>query len=94
MKIEKEQDLGLPKASDANLTHMGALHSLRVAAHRLSDTRKKPKLKTRDLVGLLLSHSARAWRNSMPHVTVKISVKMPNGTPAIRFSCPGNSAKA
>jgi hypothetical protein len=99
MKIEKEQDLvlskkqdlGLPKSSDANLTHMGALHSLRVAAHRLADTRKKPKLKTRDLVGLLLSHSARAWRSSMPHVAVKISVKMPNGTPAVRLSFPVNS---
>ncbi len=91
MKIEKEQNLGLPKSNDASLTHIGALHSLRIAAHRLSDTRKKPKLKTRDLVGLLLSHSARAWRSSMPPVVVRISVKMPNGTPAVRFSFPVNS---
>ena len=88
MKTDKEQDLGLAKLGDAASSYVGALSSLRLAAHRLADTRKKPKLKTRDLVGLLLSHSARAWRSSMPHVAVKVSVNTPNGTPAVRFSCP------
>jgi hypothetical protein len=88
MNIEKEQTTGAPKAASTNPLNMSSLAALRVAAHRLSDTRKKPKLKTRDLVGLLLCHSARAWRNSMPHVAVKVSVKLPNGMPAVRFSCP------
>ncbi len=61
------------------------LSALRTAAMRLADARKKPKLKTRDLVGLLLSHGARAWRNSLPPVTVKLVVKSPDGVSAVRF---------
>jgi hypothetical protein len=60
------------------------LGALRVAAMRLADTRKKPRLKTRDLVGMLLSHGARAWRNSLPPVTVKLTVKTPDGISAVR----------
>ena len=52
---------------------------------RLAETRKKPRLKTRDLVGLLLSHSARAWRSSMPYVSVKLAVLAPNGKAAVRY---------
>lgn len=63
-----------------------ALSVLRATALRLADTRKKPRNKTRDLVGLLLSHSARAWRASMPSVKVKIAVKSANGNAAIRLS--------
>jgi hypothetical protein len=88
MKTELENRASAPKTAGAAMPGLGSLSLLRMAAHRLSDTRKKPKLKTRDLVGLLLCHSARAWRNSMPHVAVKISVKLPNGAPAVRFSCP------
>jgi hypothetical protein len=88
MKTELEKGLGAPKPLETKTSHAGAISALRMAAHRLADTRKKPKLKTRDLVGLLLCHSARAWRNSMPYVAVKIAVNMPNGSPALRFSCP------
>jgi hypothetical protein len=62
------------------------LGSLRLAAMRLSDTRKKPRLKTRDLVGMLLSHGARAWRQSQYPVQVRLTVKTPNGTPAVSYS--------
>ena len=61
------------------------LSALRTAAMRLADTRKKPKLKTRDLVGLLLSHGARAWRSSLPAVKVKLAVQTPDGITAVRF---------
>ena len=61
------------------------LGALRTAAMRLADTRKKPKLKTRDLVGMLLSHGARAWRSSLPPVKVKLAVKTPEGITAVRF---------
>ena len=60
------------------------LGALRTAAMRLADTRKKPKMKTRDLVGMLLSHGARAWRSSLPAVTVKLAVKTPDGVTAVR----------
>ncbi len=60
------------------------LGALRTAAMRLADTRKKPKMKTRDLVGMLLSHGARAWRSSLPVVTVRLAVKTPDGVTAAR----------
>jgi hypothetical protein len=88
MKTDKEQKLDSTKSSNVTLPAAGALSALRIAALRLADTRKRPKLKTRDLVGLLLSHSSRAWRHSMPPVSVKISVRMPDGQPALRFSFP------
>jgi hypothetical protein len=67
------------------------LGALRTAAMRLADTRKKPKLKTRDLVGLLLSHGARAWRCSLPPVKVTLAVKTPDGVTAVRFGYSGKS---
>ena len=61
------------------------LGALRAAAMRLADTRKKPKMKTRDLVGMLLSHGARTWRSSLPVVRVKLAVKSPDGMTAVRI---------
>ena len=78
-----EQNLEKPAAQ---LKRPATLGALRIAAMRLSETRKKPKLKTRDLVGLLLSHGARAWRNSLPPVAVKLAVKTPYGTHAVRYT--------
>lgn len=69
-----------------------SLGALRIAAMRLADTRKKPKLKTRDLVGLLLSHGARAWRCSLPPVKVTLAVKTPDGIAAVRFGYSGKAA--
>jgi hypothetical protein len=78
-------DQSAPKPSTEGKTHTATLSALRMAAVRLADTRKKPKLKTRDLVGLLLSHGARAWRSSMPVVITRLSVKTPDGVTAVRF---------
>lgn len=63
-----------------------SLGALRLAATRLSETRKKPRLKTRDLVGLLLSHGARAWRSSQYPVQVRLSVCTPEGARAVTYS--------
>lgn len=62
------------------------LGTLRLAAMRLSEARKKPRLKTRDLVGMLLSHGARAWRQSQYPVQVRLSVKTSTGTSAVNYS--------
>ena len=44
-----------------------APHPLRQAAMRLADIRRSgSRLKTKDLIGLLVSHGARAWRCSLP----------------------------
>jgi hypothetical protein len=63
------------------------VQALYQAATRLADARRgAPRFKTRDLVGLLLSHGARTWRNSQPHVTVRLKVRSPEGCTAVRVS--------
>ena len=62
------------------------VQALHQAAVRLADIRRGgPRFKTKDLVGLLLSHGARTWRNSLPVATVRIRVFAPNGKPAIKI---------
>lgn len=62
------------------------VQALNQAAVRLADVRRGgPRFKTKDLVGLLLSHGARTWRNSLPVATVRIRVFAPNGKPAIKI---------
>lgn len=71
---------------EAKALEPATLSTLRSAAMRLSDARKKPRLKTRDLVGMLLSHGARAWRASQYPVQVRLKVRMPDGTCAVSYS--------
>ena len=86
--IDMRADTNQPEGAktDDPVSQSATLGSLRLAAMRLSDARKKPRLKTRDLVGMLLSHGARAWRQSQYPVQVKISVKTPSGTRAVSYS--------
>lgn len=63
------------------------VQALYQAAARLADMRRgAPKYKTRDLVGLLLSHGARTWRNSQPVTDVRLRVYTPAGKSALRIS--------
>ena len=64
------------------------LSALRQAALRLSDAKRKPKLKTRDLVSLLLSHSARAWRCSLPFTNVRLTVCGVDGQRVVKLGTP------
>ena len=84
MRADKDRNEGAKSADPAS--QPATLGSLRLAAMRLSDVRKKPRLKTRDLVGMLLSHGARAWRQSQYPVQVKITAKTPGGTRAVSYS--------
>ena len=62
------------------------VQALHQAAVRLSDVRRGgARFKTKDLVGLLLSHGARTWRNTMPVVNVRIRVFAPGGKPAVKI---------
>lgn len=62
------------------------VQALHQAAVRLADIRRGgPRFKTKDLVGLLLSHGARTWRNSLPVATVRIRVFAPNGKSAVKI---------
>ncbi len=67
-------------------TQSASISALRQAAYRLSDAKRKPKLKTRDLVGLLLCHSARAWRCSLPKANLRLSVFSLDGKTAVRLN--------
>jgi hypothetical protein len=62
------------------------VQALYEAASRLADIRRgAPKFRTRDLVGLLLSHGARTWRNSLPTADVRLRVFTPGGKAAVRM---------
>lgn len=52
----------------------------------MADIRRgAPKFKTKDLVGMLLSHGARSWRNSLPVAEVRLRVFSPGGRHAVRL---------
>jgi hypothetical protein len=56
------------------------------ASTRLADVQRgAPRFKTKDLVGLLLSHGARTWRCTMPVARIRIRVFAPDGKPAIKL---------
>ena len=61
-------------------------HPLQQAAFRLGEARDgRSRLKAKDLVGLLLSHGARAWRASQPIAYTRIRTIAPEGHTAIHM---------
>ena len=63
------------------------VQALHQAAMRLADIRRTgARFKTKDLVGLLLSHGARTWRNTLPVVVIRLRVFAPDGKPAVKIS--------
>ncbi len=64
----------------------GVLHPLHEAALKLASIGlPRSKGKTRDLVAMLLSHGARAWRGGQPGVTLHLHVTSPTGRYPIRL---------
>ncbi len=54
------------------------LHPLHEAAMRIADIGlNRSKAKTRDLVGMLLTHGARAWRSTQPRAGIHLHVAAP-----------------
>jgi hypothetical protein len=84
--IEMHADINQTDKAEDKVVQPATLGALRLAAMRLSESRKKPRLKTRDLVGLLLSHGARAWRATQYPVQIRISVRTPEGARAVTYS--------
>lgn len=75
--------LPLRKEKTAAEAGVQALHH---AARRLAEMREAgPRVKTRDLVALLLSHGARSWRATLPVAHVHIRVHTPEGKSAVRL---------
>jgi hypothetical protein len=83
-------------SADANKAQPGAAkpHALHEVVKHLRDQQPsgqffgKPRFKTREVIGFLLGHGARAWRGSMPVVRPRIKVMTPKGQYAakIRFN--------
>lgn len=62
------------------LAASSVLHPLHEAAYRLADLGlREKKSKTKDLIGLLLSHGARAWRYSQPEANIHLHVAAQGG---------------
>lgn len=63
------------------------LHPLHEAALRLAGGLglSKSREKTRDLVSLLLSHGARAWRQSQPEASIHLHVSIRSGRAPVRM---------
>lgn len=68
---------GLVPAPTGKRKRLGSgLHPLHEAAMRIADIGlNRPREKTRDLVGLLLTHGARAWRSTQPEAKLRIRVR-------------------
>ncbi|MFS8049566.1 hypothetical protein [Rhizobium sp. BR 314] len=57
-----------------------ALHPLHEAAMRLADLGlSRSRNKTKDLIGILLCHGARAWRYSQPDAHIHLHITAPSG---------------
>ncbi|MEX6507643.1 hypothetical protein [Jiella sp. M17.18] len=84
-----QQGLGLDQTAQALAAPTAAtagMHPLQQAALRLGEARDgRSRLKAKELVGLLLSYGARAWRASQPISHSRIRVGTPNGMPAVRM---------
>ncbi|OLP60548.1 hypothetical protein BJF93_22330 [Xaviernesmea oryzae] len=62
-----------------------ALLPIHEAAMRIAEIGALPRSKTRDLVSLLLTHGARAWRSTQPEVQVHLHVRTPAKRKAVRI---------
>ena len=63
-----------------------ALHPIHEAAMRLAGAGlPKSRGRTRDLVALLLSHGARAWRQSQPQARIHLHIGPSDGHAAVRL---------
>lgn len=63
-----------------------SLHPLHEAAMKIAELGfARPRDKTRDLVGLLLTHAARAWRYSQPAAQIHLHVSGRSGRAPIHM---------
>ena len=62
------------------------LHPIHEAAMKIAGLGLNRKSgKTRDLVALLMSHGARAWRANQPYVSLHLHVRNPKGALPVRL---------
>lgn len=69
-----------PPGTEVKKPYRPTLHPLHEAAMRIADLglgRKRSV--TKDLIGILLCHGARAWRYSQPEANIHLHVRAPGG---------------
>lgn len=82
---ENELNFSPPAGSTGKLKGSG-LHPLHEAALRLAGMGiNRPKERTRDLVTLLLSHGARAWRHAQPPANIHLHLSARGGRSPLRL---------
>ena len=71
--VDDQDNRGLMSANNI-------LHPLHEAAYPLTDIGfREKRSKTKDLIGLLLSHGARAWRYSQPEASIHLHISSQAG---------------
>lgn len=68
-------------------TRVNSNNPLYVAATWLAhkSLERKSEQKTQDLVGMLLTHGARAWRMSQPRSMISVKSQNPSGFSSVRI---------
>ncbi len=85
MSINQHEVLNFsrPKTEPKLPTAAQALHD---AAKQLAKQNLgRPRLKTKDIVGYLLGHGARAWRASFPVASPRVKAITPDGMLAVKI---------
>ena len=73
--VTNEHPTNLAESRAKRKTVRSGLHPLHEAAMRIADLGLgRSRSKTKDLVGILLAHGARAWRSGQPPVGIHIHV--------------------
>lgn len=86
MTVEPEAQAFADQSTHGAHARVGNLHPLQQASLRIAEFREgRSAFKARDLVGLLLSHGARAYRASQPATVTRLRVRTPAGTVAVRL---------
>lgn len=86
MTVEPEAQAFVDQLTRGAQSRGGSLHPLQQASMRIAEFREgRSAFKARDLVGLLLSHGARAYRASQPVAVTRLRVRTPSGTTAVRL---------
>ncbi|MCP1199315.1 hypothetical protein [Notoacmeibacter sp. MSK16QG-6] len=69
-------------AGDGSLKNPHAMHPLRRAARHLAEV-GAGKARTREIVGVLMTHAARSRRIALPAASIRLRVQGPRGQAAI-----------
>lgn len=86
MIFEPESHGFIHQPSRSAMARASNAHPLQQASMRIAEFREgRSAFKARDLVGLLLSHGARAWRASQPVAVTRLRVRTTGGTLAVRL---------